>query len=105
PRSEELQISGWAVLPKQQDVPSLILLSYGRRQKFNFFASSSIDKPSPKAVEMHDSERYSKAGWRTTVSLDVLPTGKTVVRAWVYDPDIKGFVGLNGKLKLNVLDE
>ncbi|MGJ3245359.1 MAG: hypothetical protein ACFE0I_04705 [Elainellaceae cyanobacterium] len=104
-RNEELQVSGWAILPERREIPSLILLSYGRRRKPNFFMSSSIDKPSPEAVKAYDSERYSNAGWKTTISLSALPPGKTAIRAWVYDPDIKGFVGLNGKLKLNILDE
>ncbi|MGJ3252873.1 MAG: hypothetical protein ACFE0J_17325 [Elainellaceae cyanobacterium] len=104
-RYEELQLSGWSILPESRNIPSLVLITFKSELNPEFFAVASIDKPSPGAVKAYDSERYSKAGWRTTISLNALPTGKTVIRAWVYDPDLRGFVGLNGKLKLNVLNE
>ncbi|WP_157871836.1 hypothetical protein [Gloeothece verrucosa] len=91
-KNQSFEIKGWATLPKPQQLPPLILLSYDDKQ--SFFTTASM-------VEFNQSNHTIK--WQAQISPQSLPLGETMLKAWVYDRENKQFVKLKGEIKVNVI--
>ena len=96
-----ITVSGWAILPEQAKPARLIFLSYAQNPDF-FLTNAYVNLSSPDVAKVLGTERYNQARWQAAISPKLLPLGKTVFRAWVYDPDGKQFVRLRGELALSV---
>ncbi len=108
PKSLSIKISGWATLPDSLEQPRVVLFSYGERK--TFFAHAVIKLPRPEVGRILKSSRYSKIGWdrfgwETEIAGKSLPLGENLVKAWVYAPDKKQFIQLNGTPKIKVITE
>ncbi|WP_449417175.1 hypothetical protein [Phormidium nigroviride] len=102
-KSGTLRVAGWAILPDKLEQPKIALLSY-RNQK-SFFASAYVNLDSDDVAKALNSNRYKQARWGATFSANSLPIGETIINAWVYNPDGKEFVKLNGGAKIIVEEE
>ncbi|HBE16940.1 MAG TPA: hypothetical protein DDW51_04840 [Cyanobacteria bacterium UBA11367] len=58
----------------------------------------------PDVAKAFGSSQYAQAGWQVDVFPKSLPLGETVIKAWVYNPDNKEFVKLNGEPKIKVVE-
>ncbi|MBW4475836.1 MAG: hypothetical protein KME54_02920 [Tolypothrix brevis GSE-NOS-MK-07-07A] len=101
-KSDTLKLFGWAILPEQQEQPPIILLSYGKNQ--SFFATGLVNSNRPDVATALNSSLYNTSGWEANVSLSSIPTGETVIKAWVYDRKRQEFIQLNGEPKIKVLE-
>ncbi|MDF0554813.1 hypothetical protein [Kamptonema sp. UHCC 0994] len=101
--SDTLQVAGWAILPDKLESPKIALLSYGNKK--SFFASAYVNLDSDDVAKTLNSNRYKQARWGVTFSANSLPVGETIISAWVYNPDGKEFVKLNGGVKVTVEEE
>ena len=102
-KSDTLQVAGWAILPDKLESPKIALLSYGNKK--SFFASAYVNLDSDDVAKTLNSNRYKQARWGVTFSANSLPVGETIISAWVYNPDGKEFVKLNGGVKVTVEEE
>jgi hypothetical protein len=101
-RSDPFRLFGWAILPEQQEQPPIVLLSYGNNQ--SFFATGLVNSKRPDVATALNSSLYNTSGWEANVSLSSIPTGETVIKAWVYDGKRQEFIQLNGEPKIKVLE-
>jgi hypothetical protein len=96
-----VEAKGWAVLPDRAEPAQLVFLSYGSGTG-TFFTSAYVNLDSPDIAKALQSDRFRKVRWAVKFAPDLLPLGETVIKAWVYDPDNKQFVKLNGAPKVRV---
>ncbi|MBW4693677.1 MAG: hypothetical protein KME27_18185 [Lyngbya sp. HA4199-MV5] len=96
-----IPFNGWAILPEQDRAAQLVFLQRDGDPE-PFFANAQVNSSSPDVAKALRNENYRQARWSTVVSPNLLPSGKTVVKAWVYDPGKKQFVKLQGELALSV---
>ncbi|MDJ0674190.1 MAG: hypothetical protein QNJ36_02110 [Calothrix sp. MO_167.B42] len=101
-RSGNIKLFGWAILPNSREQPKIVFLSYGDRQLF--FANAVVELGRSDIEKSLNSSLYKNSGWKVELSLKSLPLGETVIKAWVYDPDNKQFVKLNGEPKIKVVE-
>lgn len=94
-------VDGWAILPKQGKPAQLVFLSHDQNPE-TFFANTYVSLSSPDVAKALSNDHYDRARWNITVSPKLLPLGKIVLNAWVYDPDDKKFVKLRGEPTLSV---
>ncbi len=97
-----LNIAGWAILPDSQEFPKTVFFSYGNNR--SFFANAVINLDSPDVAKALNSSKYSKVRWSANILFNSLPLGETVIKAWVYDPDGKKLIKLNGEPKVKVVE-
>lgn len=102
-KSGTLRVAGWAILPDKLEQPKIALLSYSNQK--SFFASAYVNLDSDDVAKALNSNRYKQARWGVTFSANSLPVGETTINAWVYNPDGKEFVKLNGGAKIIVEEE
>ncbi|MEC4817757.1 MAG: hypothetical protein SAK29_31470, partial [Scytonema sp. PMC 1069.18] len=101
-KKDSIEFAGWAILPQKQEQPKVVLLSYGTNQLFLANAVVQLDRPD--VAKALNSSLYQKSGWSVNVSPSLIPTGETVVKAWVYDSKLKQFIKLNGEPKIKVVE-
>lgn len=101
-KSDTLKLFGWAILPERREQPSLVLLSYGNNQ--SFFATGLVNSNRPDVATALNSSLYNTSGWEANVSLNSIPTGETVIKAWVYDRERQQFIQLIGEPKIKVIE-
>jgi hypothetical protein len=96
----EVSVQGWAILPDRSTPADAVFLTYGGQPK-TIFATAPVNQSSPDVAAAVGKE-YRRARWSTHFLPSFLPSGNTVIKAWVYDPDNKRFVQLRGELKVRV---
>ncbi len=101
-RRDTLKLFGWAILPEHQEQPPLVLLSYGNNQLF--FASGLVNLKRPDVATALKSSLYNTSGWEANVSLNSIPPGETIIKAWVYDRKRQQFIKLNGEPKIKLVE-
>ena len=57
----------------------------------------------PDVAKALGSEKYSKSGWSGNVSIDQLPIGDNVVKAWIYNKRTNQFIKLIGDITVKVV--
>lgn len=97
---ETFSLGGWAIIPDKKQQPNLVLLSYGENQYF--FANAIVSLESNDISKVLKSKLYSRARWKVKFSAKSLPTGETVIKAWVYNYKKQEFVKLNNELNVKV---
>ncbi|MGB3403108.1 MAG: hypothetical protein WBA77_10500 [Microcoleaceae cyanobacterium] len=97
---ETLTLSGWAIFPNLETQPSLVFLSLDNRQ--SFFANAKINLPSPDIAETLNNSQYQRQRWNVILSTDSLPSQPTEIKAWVYHPQQKQLLQLQGKVQVSV---
>ncbi|CBN56453.1 MULTISPECIES: hypothetical protein [Kamptonema] len=102
-KSGTLRVAGWAILPDKLEQPKIALFSYNNQK--SLFASAYVNLDSNDVAKALNSNRYKQARWGITLSANYLPIGETTINAWVYNPDGKEFVKLNGSAKIIVEEE
>ena len=102
-RHDKLNVSGWATLPDSLDLPRIVMLSHSDRK--SFFTSAYVTLDSPDIAEALSSKRYKKSRWSVEFSPKYMPRGETSIAAWVYDPEGKQFVKLDGEPKFKFVEE
>jgi len=101
-KRDQIQLIGWAVLPKRRQLPKTVFLSYG--EHLSFFAHGTVYLDRPDVAKTLNSSRYTKVGWKANSLLHTIPIGETVIKAWVYDREGKQFVKLKGAPKIKVVE-
>ncbi|URD51513.1 hypothetical protein [Chroococcidiopsis sp. CCNUC1] len=101
-RNGTLDVAGWASLPDSQEIPNIVLFSYGDRK--SFFADALVNPNSPIVDTTPNSIQFNKVEWSANISFESLPPGETVIQAWVYEPVGKQFIKLDGEIKVNVVE-
>jgi hypothetical protein len=101
-KSDTLKLFGWAILPESREKPSLVLLSYGNNQ--SFFATGLVNSNRPDVATALNSSLYNTSGWEANVSLNSIPPGETVIKAWVYDRKGQQFIQLIGEPKIKIVE-
>jgi hypothetical protein len=101
-KRDQIELRGWAILPDSHQLPTMVFLSYG--EQFSFFAQGPVAFDRPDVAKALHSRRYTTVGWQVIASLDALPLGETVIKAWVYDRESKRFVKLHGEPKIQVVE-
>lgn len=101
-KSDTLQLSGWAIFPDKSQQPSLVWLSYGTQK--SFFANAYVNLDSPDIAQVLHSNRYRRARWTVKFPANSLPLGKTVIKAWVYNPEDNQFVKLQSDASVIVIN-
>jgi hypothetical protein len=101
-KRDQIELQGWAILPDSRLLPKTVFLSYGEQRSFFAHAAVLLDRPDV-AKALHSS-RYNTVGWQAVASLQPLPLGETVIKAWVYDREGKRFVKLQGEPKIQVVE-
>ena len=102
-KSDKIRVAGWAIFPKQPEQPSIVLLSYGNNQ--SFFANAYVNLDSPDLAKTLNSNLYRQRRWNVTFTANFLPVGETIITAWVYNPNHRQFIKLNGGAKVTVEEE
>jgi hypothetical protein len=100
----DITVSGWAILPDEQKPASLVLFSQGSDHQLptaTFLSSTAVTLASPDVAKALRSPQYAQARWSSTLPINQLPLGHTVMKAWAYDSKGKKFVKL-GAAKLRV---
>ncbi|KYC39086.1 hypothetical protein WA1_34440 [Scytonema hofmannii PCC 7110] len=77
-------------------------MSYGSNK--SYFASAIVQLDRPDVSKALNSSLYEKSGWEANISFRSIPIGETVIKAWIYEPDIKQFVRLNNKPKIQIVE-
>jgi hypothetical protein len=98
--NETLTLSGWAILPDVQKQPNLVFLSRDNHQ--SFFANAKVNLPSPDIAETFNNPQYRQRRWNVILSTDSLPSQPTEIKAWVYHPQQKQLLQLQGKVQVSV---
>ena len=99
-RNNNLALAGWAILPKTQEAPRIVLFSL--ENKPSFFNSAYINLNSPDVAKVLNSKKYRHSRWIANFPPMSMPLGETTVKAWVYDSIGKRFVKLKSELKIKV---
>ena len=99
-KSDRLRLAGWVTSPRQQELPHLVLLSYGNKQ--TFFANAFVNGVSPNWVTPFDPQWHSRRRWSVTCAAKYLPIGESRIKAWVYDPKERQFLKLEGDAVVTV---
>lgn len=102
-RTDLLRFAGWAVLPHQQEQPHLVLLSHGNNR--TFFAGACVNGDSPDVAKALHSRRYRQRRWSIALPARFLPAGETSIVAWIFDPDERQFVSLQGDARVTVSED
>jgi hypothetical protein len=97
---ETLTLSGWAIFPNLETQPSLVFLSQDNRQ--SFFANAKVNLASPDIAETLNNPQYQRQRWNVILSTDSLPSQPTEIKAWVYHPQQKQLLQLQGKVQVSV---
>jgi len=100
-KNNQLNIEGWAALPNENDQPSAVFFSYNEVR--SFFATIPVYQSRPDVAKALGSEKYSKSGWSGNVSIDQLPIGDNVVKAWIYNKRANQFIKLNGEITVKAV--
>ncbi len=95
--SETLTLSGWAILPDVKTQPNLVFLSQDNHQ--SFFANAKVNLPSPDIAETFNNPQYRQRRWNVILASDSLPPQPTNITAWVYHPQQKQLLQLQGKIQ------
>jgi hypothetical protein len=101
-KHDQIELQGWAILPDSRPLPKTVFFSYGEQRSFFAHAAVSLDRPD--VAKSLNSSRYTTVGWKAMMTLQTLPLGETVVKAWVYDREGKRFVKLEGEPKVQVVE-
>jgi hypothetical protein len=98
--NETLTLSGWAIFPDIKTQPSLVFLSQDNHQ--SFFANAQVNLPSPDIAETFNNPQYHQRRWNVILSTASLPSQPTEIQAWVYHPQHKQLLQLQGKVQVFV---
>jgi hypothetical protein len=98
--NETLTLSGWAIFPDIKTQPSLVFLSQDNHQ--SFFANAQVNLPSPDIAETFNNPQYHQRRWNVILSTASLPSQPTEIQAWVYHPQQKQLLQLQGKVQVFV---
>ena len=90
-------------LPRQQELPHLVLLSHGNNH--TFFANGFVSGVSRTCETPVDPQWHSRRRWTATCAAKYLPVGESRIKAWVYDPKEQQFLQLNGVAVATVEEE
>lgn len=101
-RSDILKMLGWAIIPESPTKPTMVLFSYGDSR--SFFATTLINVDRPDVAKSLNSSLYNTSGWEANLSLASIPSGETIIKAWIYDQKSQQFVQLNRELKVKLVD-
>ncbi|NHC34288.1 hypothetical protein [Scytonema millei] len=101
-RNGRINLSGWCTLPNSQELPKIVLFSYGSSK--SFFADVLVNPGSSNIAKAFNFNRINKIRWNANISTKFLPLGETVIKAWIYEPADKQFIKLNGEIKVNVVE-
>jgi hypothetical protein len=102
-KSDRLRLAGWVTSPRQQELPHLVLLSYGNKQ--TFFANAFVNGVSPNWVTPFDPHWHIRRRWSVTCAAKYLPIGESRIKAWVYDPKERQFLKLEDDVIVAVEEE
>jgi len=100
-KNNQVNIGGWAALPNENDQPTAVFFSYN--EEHSFFATIPVYQSRPDVAKALGSEKYSKSGWSGNVSIDQLPIGDNVVKAWIYNKRTNQFIKLIGDITVKVV--
>lgn len=89
-----IPVQGWAAYPGRGEVPPFILFSYNDQR--SFFSLALVNLERPDVAKALGDGRYLRSGWQANLSSGDLPSGETLIRAWVFDPENRRFVELAG---------
>jgi hypothetical protein len=101
-KRNQIELQGWAILPDSRPLPKTVFFSYGEQRSFFAYAAVLWDRPD--VAKSLNSSRYTTVGWKAMMTLQTLPLGETVIKAWVYDREGKRFVKLQGEPKIQVVE-
>lgn len=101
-RDGNFKLSGWVLLPEQQEPPKVVFLSYG--SNLSFFANGAVKLHGSHVVKSLNSGFDQKFKWEANVSPSSMPLGENVIKAWLYEPKNKQFVMLGNEQKIRVLE-
>lgn len=102
-KSQNLYFNGWAMPIEYSQLPKLIFFSYGNSQ--SFFASAFVQGKKPFAKDNSNLNESFKVAWSADISVQSLPLGENIIKAWVYDRKNKQFIKLGNKIKVRVIEE
>jgi hypothetical protein len=101
-KNSQLSMQGWAIFPNKNKQPDVVLFSYNNKKYF--FATTSIYQTRVDVSKHLQSEKYTNSGWAVNLSLNSLPIGDNIIKAWVYDQDAKEFIRLSGEAKIRIVE-
>ena len=102
-RDQILSLAGWARLPDLTEQPKSVMFSYGDQQ--SFIGAADVNLSSPDIAQTFNSQQYNRARWKVQLSMNTLPLGKTVIKAWIYHPEKQQFVQLQHQVPITLIDE
>lgn len=83
---QNIEISGWAVLPGSAHPAPLVVLAYRERGQWIAFAVCEVSEWRTDVVARLRSRDYLASGWRKTFARQSLPASAETISAWAVDP-------------------
>lgn len=94
---QNLEISGWAVLPGSRRPAPLVVLGYRQGERWRAFAVSDVWEWRDDVVAKLRSRAYHASGWRKTFDRQSVPGDAEAIAAWAVDPLANKAHKLSGK--------
>ncbi|MGB3403679.1 MAG: hypothetical protein WBA77_13405 [Microcoleaceae cyanobacterium] len=78
-----IQVTGWSVLPKHNQLPDQVILTLG--SNYTIVAQTTVNMERPDIATLFENPQLIKAGWSVQLDPTILTNEPTTLRAWAYD--------------------
>jgi hypothetical protein len=96
--NQPIQVTGWAVIPKQNKLPDQVILTLG--SNYTIVAQTTVNIERPDIATLFDNPQVIKSGWSVQLDPAILTNEPTTLRAWAYDSKHQIVHRLNNTFKL-----
>ena len=98
PQNTPIQVTGWSVIPKSNQLPDQVILTSG--SNYTIVAQTTVHLERPDIARLFENPQLIKSGWSVQLDPSILTDKTTVLRAWAYDSNHQTVYRLHNTFKL-----